>query len=115
MHGSLLDLLLCDDASSKKLHSVDVLSPLSPTCDHCIINFTFSYYQDINEFSNLLPFLQYHKGNYEKINAELAKFDFMTLFKTYDNDIQSIYDCFLHKVHSLMYQYIPMSKVKSKI
>ena len=39
--GSLLDLALCDEISSRLLNSVEVLPPMSLTCDHCVVKLSF--------------------------------------------------------------------------
>ena len=107
IYDSLLDLLLCDNASARKLCSVEVLPPFYDKGDHFTVEFLLSYNNQNSICSNIPPSLSYHKGNYNAINHELSKIDWPTIFTNNNNRIQPIYDYFLEKVHDLMSQYIP--------
>ena len=113
--GSILDLLLCDDISSALLNSVEILPPLTTTCDHNTI--TFSLFIENMEKLNTNPgeFFCYQKGNYDAINSELNTINWEHIFSSLDFNIQHIYDHFILIVKTLTNKYIPTSKFKTTV
>ena len=111
--GNILDLLLCDEISVRPLHSIDILPPLSTTCDHNMIKFSLYVETVQNLCDKIPPCFDYEKGDYESMNLELSKINWLEIFSELDLDIQSIYDYFLNKIDSLKRDYIPMKKFKT--
>ena len=113
--GSLLDLLFCNDLSSRRISSVHVRPPLSTTCDHSVIEFILEM-EDIQKLSSNTPLVRrYNLGNYEEINRNLLSINWNSVFANLNYNTQLIYDYFLKIVHSLMHQYIPTSKFKNAL
>ena len=96
-HDSVLDLLLCDELSYRHISSIEVLPPLSTTCDHNVIQFTMQLQRVSDSCAKIPSFFNYKYGDYDKISTELSQIDWNRLFRHYNYDIQKIYDHFLEK------------------
>ena len=68
---STIDLLLCDEIASRRLTDVQILPPLTSTCDHSLIEFQVTVK---NKKSNVQPnaTYDYNNGDYESINNQLS-------------------------------------------
>ena len=102
IYDSLLDLILCDNASFKQVNSIEVLQPLTMKCDHSMVNFSLEYNHLETAYSNIPNSFSYERGNYTEINNRLSLINWHHVFNYYQNDIQKIYDFFLETVHSLV-------------
>ena len=67
--GSILDLFFCNEISGRNLISIDILDPLSPTCDHCTIEILISYENSNIPCFNIPASFQYTKGNYSSTRS----------------------------------------------
>ena len=113
--GSLLDLLLCDEFSSRNLNSIESAPPLTATCDHNIINFSLFYENISKPQDTILPYLCYKKGNYELINSKLDLINWEEVMSALNFNVQKIYDYFINQITSLVKLYVPTSQYKSTI
>ena len=113
--GSILDLLLCNEVSSRKLISIDVLPPMTTTCDHNVLEILISRSTSKSEVKGIDKFLRLHNGDYTQINKVLATVNWSEKFIYFNNDIQLIYDDFLHIIHSLMDKHIPTTKFNPRV
>ena len=110
--GNTLDLLLCDEISQRPLHSIDVLPPLSTTCDHNIIKFSLYIETVPINCDEVPPSFDYDRGDFESMNRELAQINWPEVFSNNDMDIQRIYDFFLGKITSLRNKYVPLKRFR---
>ena len=115
MNNSIIDLLLCDELSSRRLTAVQVLPPLASTCDHCMIEFQISVNKASNSPTISTPHFCYEKGDYDSINLKLSRINWLEVFCTFNNDIQQVYDFFLETIHGLMTEHIPTKVYKPVI
>ena len=113
--GSMLDLILCDRVSGEKLNKIEVVPPLTSTCDHSMIEFSL-YLKSINSIcSSIPPTFNYERGNYDEINAQITSVDWNYVFHCNRYQVEEIYDYFLDLVHSLVSSYIPVRRFKPKM
>ena len=112
VNESLLDLVLCNEISGKRLQSVEVLPPLTTTCDHSIIQLVISCTTSENHVPKVPTRVCYERGNYSEINAHLETIDWPNIFLYFNRDIQKIYDYFLDYVHKLISTFVPTARVK---
>jgi hypothetical protein len=110
--GNILDLLLCDEISQRPLQSIEILPPLSTTCDHNIIKFSLYVETVQNLCDKIPPSFDYDRGDYESMNRELAQMNWPEVFSKYDMDIQRIYDFFLGKITSIRQEFVPLKRFR---
>ena len=113
-YGSILDLILCDKASFTNLESINILSPLSTTCDHNIITFSL-YYETSSSQKQPLPYLCYNRGDYDQINQKLSIIPFEEIISRLNYNVQDIYDYFINEMNTLVQQHVPLSKYRPTI
>ena len=114
-NGSLLDLLLCDEVSFRKILSVNVQPPLSSTCDHDVISFQLLIDDESSSCKNIPDAYLYDKGDYDIINQKLCDINWEEIITTLNFDVQKIYDYFLETIHKLIRQHVPTSKFKKSV
>ena len=113
--GSTLDLIFCDNFSSRTVQSIKVLPPLSSTCDHNIIEISLSFPKS-SFFSTITSHsFHYEKGDYDLINNKLSKINWEKAFQTLDYNVELIYCYFLDVIHLLTELHIPKRKPTNKI
>ena len=115
VQDSLLDLILCNDSSLRRLLKIDVLPPLSPTCDHCVIQFEFLHENNGVDYCKIPRSFCYERGDYDAINLHLATIDWENIFDICNNDIQRFYDFFLDTILPLIEKFVPKSTFKMKL
>ena len=114
-YGSLLDLIMSDHISTTALQHIEVLAPLSSTCDHNIIEFSL-YLENVNtQHSSVPPSLLYDKGDYSQINGKLETIKWDQIFSSLGYNVQLIYDFFLEVTHLLIKQHVPLQKFRKHI
>ena len=114
-HGSTLDLMLCDELSLRKVTSVEVLPPLTSTCDHSMLEINLDTTSDKNASVNIPEFYVYRKGDYHMINKRLSEINWSLVFSNLNNDVQKIYNYFVKLMHTLMQEYIPKANFKKTV
>ena len=110
VRGNVLDLLLCNYSAKKSLLSSFVLPPLSATCDHNVLAFTFNCSNHSNDSSYQYP--DFSKANFPCINTELITLNYANIFNT-DSTLQSQYDGFLACLKTAIAHHVPVKIVKN--
>ena len=112
---STLDLLLCDELSLRQITSLNILPPLSSTCDHSMIECKIATENIKDTCANIPHFFKYHEGDYKAINECLSAIDWNLVFHNLSFDVQSIYDYFVKLMQTLIRQHIPTSTFRTTV
>ena len=103
--SSLLDLVFTKEEND--VRNIVHLPPLGKS-DHEMVTGDF-----VTEWRSKIvqkPRRMYHKGNFNKINEELALVDWVNLFE--DKSVQVCWDIFKTKLEELVEKYVPISTPK---
>ena len=109
--GNVLDLLLCNPLGLTNLLTVSINSPLTSSCDHCLISFSIR----IKNYTKKFPkttYRNFKKANFDQINNELSNQNWNNLYIHNDNT-QTIYNNFILILHNVIEQFIPVNNIHS--
>ena len=92
----------------------EVSAPFTSSCDHNFVSFQ-TFLPIKHPDSEGKSFYCYRKGNYNAINNALSTVSWDRLFYDCNYDVQTIYDNFLSRIHSLIDSYIPKKTPTSRV
>ena len=102
---NILDLVIT--SKPQNVTSVDIIHPLTNTCDHNMIEIKLNINTSMK--NNGTPKLNYYAANYTHINQYLSSINWDTVFVENEN-INQMYNKFLDVVHTSIKLFVPKSK-----
>ena len=105
-----LDLVIT--SMPQNISKLEVLHPLTSTCDHNMIEFQINTRYSNHNHIFQSPKRNFYLANYEVINAHLSTIDWDSLLV--DDEIDQMYERFLDAIHNSIMLYVPLCKPRHK-
>ena len=104
IHGNILDLAIT--STPHKVTNLEIINPLTVTCDHNMIDLKISANKD---FKRKKPRLNFYKANYSHVNSYLSTINWPDLFKGI-TCIDLMYSKFMFVINEAIDLFVPLTR-----